>query len=112
MIWRAFAQAMPMDLPNAPNQGAPPGGPENRRERRMRVLKMGRIVFNGGYTVFDCRVKNISQGGALLEMASMVGIPKKFDLSTDGGPRRPCTVMWRTDKLMGVAFDDAAGKAA
>ena len=39
--------------------------PEHRRERRMRVLKMARIVFNGGYSVYDCRVKNLSESGAL-----------------------------------------------
>lgn len=101
-----------MDAPAAPPAGAPQGGPENRRARRMRVLKSGRILFNGGYSVFDCRVKNLSQSGALLEMPSLLGIPSQFDFVLDGA-KKHCTVMWRTDRLMGVAFDpDAAGRAA
>lgn len=99
-----------MTVTSVPAQGTPTGV-EHRRERRMRVLKAGRIVFNGGYGVFDCRVKNLSAGGALLEIGAMVGIPSRFDFLLDGAAR-PCTVMWRTDRLMGVAFDAVPGKAA
>jgi PilZ domain-containing protein len=87
--------------------------PEHRRERRMRVLKMARIVFNGGYSVYDCRVKNLSESGALLEMASLLGIPNRFEIALEAtAARRLCTVMWRTDRLMGVAFDQVVGKVA
>ena len=97
-----------MEAPAEPN-----GLSENRRERRMRVLKSARIIFNGGYTVFDCRVRNLSSGGALLELPSLVGIPTHFEIALDSsGGRRPCTVMWHTNTLMGVAFDDANGQAA
>jgi hypothetical protein len=89
-----------------------PVAPDGRRERRMRVLKSASIVFNGGYSVYDCRVKNVSDGGALLELASLVGIPSRFDITLDG-VRHSCSVMWRTDRLMGVAFVPlkAAGQA-
>jgi hypothetical protein len=88
------------------------GGRENRRERRMRVFKSARIIFNGGYSVFDCRVRNLSSGGAMLEMPSLLGIPTHFEIAMDSsGKHRQCTVMWRTDTLMGVAFDDASGQA-
>lgn len=86
------------------------GGQENRREHRTRVLKSARIVFNGGYSAYDCRVKNLSSDGALLQMPSMLGIPSHFDMVMDGDTR-PCTVMWRTNTLMGVAFNNAS-KAA
>jgi hypothetical protein len=91
--------------------GTPDARPEHRRDRRIRVLKSARIVFNGGYSVYDCRVKNLSRGGALLEMPSLLGIPGSFDLMLDGA-RRPCRVMWRTERLMGVAFEAAPGQAA
>ncbi len=92
-------------------QAGPNGGRENRRERRTRVLKSARVVFNGGYSVYDCRVKNLSSGGAMLQMPSLLGIPSQFDMVMDG-KTRPCTVMWRTNTLMGVTFDDASGEAA
>jgi len=88
-------------------------GREHRRERRMRVLKTARIIFNGGYSVFDCRVRNLSSAGAMLEMPSFLGIPTHFDIAVDhSAKQRPCTVMWRTDTLMGVAFDEVSDRVA
>jgi len=80
----------------------------NRRtERRQRVYKQARIVFNNGFAVFDCIVRNISQGGAMLEMETLLGIPPSFQVILDHDARgRPCRVVWRTDKRMGIAFGD------
>ena len=101
-----------MDVSKLPAPNVPTGGRQLRREHRTRVLKMARIIFNGGYSVYDCRVRNVSDSGAMLEMTSMVGIPTRFEIAFDGAsPRRQCTIMWRTDRLMGVAFDPI-GKAA
>jgi hypothetical protein len=92
---------------------ASPEGAERRIERRVRALKGGRIVFNGDKSVFDCRIRNLSTGGALLEVPSMLGIPAHFDLIMDAAVnRRPCSVRWHTDRLIGVRFDDAPEKAA
>ena len=88
-------------------------GAERRRERRARALKAAKIVFNLGRSVFDCTVRNLSPGGALLEVPCMVGIPPKFDILMDQGvTRRACTVRWNTQRLIGVQFDEAAQKAA
>ena len=58
----------------------------NRRsERRQRVYKQARIIFNNGYAVFDCIVRNISQGGAMLEMETLLGIPRSFQVIVDHG---------------------------
>lgn len=81
---------------------------DKRKEHRQRTLKAGRIVFNGGYGVFDCTVRNVSPHGAMLIFGTVVGIPTHFDLELDGGrERHPCTVRWRTDRSVGVSFDDA-----
>jgi hypothetical protein len=92
---------------------APLEGADRRTERRNRTLKGARIVFNGGHSVFDCTVRNLSPGGALIEVPSMLGIPTQFELILDqGATRRLCSVRWRTERMMGVRFDDAAHKAA
>ena len=80
----------------------------NRRiERRQRVYKQARIVFNNGFGVFDCIVRNLSQGGAMLEMETLLGVPRSFQVILDHGEKaRPCRVVWRTDKRMGIAFGD------
>ncbi len=71
---------------------------------RQRVLKAGTIEFNGG--VIDCTVRNISDTGAQIEVASQVGIPDNFWLVISGSQTpRHCRVAWRNDKKLGVAFD-------
>jgi hypothetical protein len=87
-------------------------GDERRSERRVRALKRARIIFNNGYGVFDCVVRNLSPSGALIDVPSMLGVPSQFDIAIDKAPGRPCTVRWHTDHLVGVHFDDAAAKAA
>ena len=78
---------------------------ENHRAApRHRVLKAGSIEFNGG--VIDCTIRNVSDTGAALEVASPVGVPDSFWLVVSGDhTRRHCRVAWRTDKRIGVAFD-------
>jgi len=75
----------------------------NRAAPRHRVLKSGSIEFNGG--VIDCVVRNISETGAALEVASPLGIPETFNLVIAGDhSSRHCKVAWRKDKRIGVAF--------
>ena len=75
----------------------------NRAATRHRVLKSGAIEFNGG--VIDCVVRNISETGAALEVASPLGIPETFNLVIVGDhSSRRCQVAWRKDKRIGVAF--------
>ena len=75
----------------------------NRAAERHRVLKSGSISFHGG--TIDCVVRNISDTGAALEIASPVGIPDTFTLLISGDHvSRNCRVAWRSDKRIGVAF--------
>nr|WP_074832825.1 MULTISPECIES: PilZ domain-containing protein [Bradyrhizobium] len=74
----------------------------NRAAQRHRVLKSGSIEFNGG--VIDCLVRNISETGAALEVASPLGIPETFNLVISGDSSRRCQIAWRRDKRIGVAF--------
>lgn len=85
----------------------------NRRsKRRRRVYKRARIVFNNGYAVFDCIVRNVSGGGALLEMETLLGIPGAFRIvMSQDTAARPCRVIWRTEQRMGVAFADLQAPA-
>ena len=78
----------------------------NRAAPRQRILKAGSIEF-GGSTI-DCVVRNISETGAALEVASPVGIPSEFNLVMSGNiAKRSCQVVWVRDKRIGVAFRPA-----
>jgi hypothetical protein len=77
---------------------------EHRITPRHRVLKAGVIEFGGG--AIDCTVRNMSDAGAALDVASPIGIPGRFDLILPAeGRRLPCHVVWRKEKRIGVAFD-------
>lgn len=77
---------------------------EKRITARHRVLKAGKIAFDGG--AIDCTVRNISKTGAALEVASPIGIPQAFILIIEADHvRQPCHVVWRREKRIGVAFD-------
>lgn len=77
---------------------------ERRKLSRHRTLKAGSITFNRA-AVIDCRVRNLSPAGALLEVASQVGIPEQFTLVIEADRlRQPCRVIWRTATRLGVSF--------
>ena len=75
---------------------------EHRIAPRHRVLKGARIQFGGGS--IDCTVRNISETGAALEVTSPLGIPTEFTLVTEN-EQRPCRVVWRKEKRIGVTFE-------
>jgi hypothetical protein len=79
--------------------------PERRQAPRHRTLKAGSIAFNrsGG---IDCRVRNLSEMGACLEVASQIGVPDHFVLVIESDHvSRPSRVVWRTATRLGVAFE-------
>jgi hypothetical protein len=71
---------------------------------RRRTLKAGTIEFGGGG--IDCTVRNISDSGAALEVASPLFIPDRFTLYVPSDQlKRPCHIVWRQEKRIGVEFD-------
>jgi PilZ domain len=77
---------------------------EKRSADRYRVLKAGTIEFDGAAT--NCMVRNKSNLGAALHVASPVGIPDPFTLVLQpDGHHAPCHVVWRKEKRIGIAFD-------
>jgi hypothetical protein len=80
---------------------------EKRTSPRRRVLKAGRIVFNGGRSTIDCRVRSLSASGALLVMESSIGIPDEFELQiiSDAAVRQ-VKVVRRAISEIAVTFTD------
>jgi hypothetical protein len=78
---------------------------EKRTVPRHRVLKRGTLAFSGGGGL-DCTVRNISQAGARIDIASPVGVPQGFTLviQADHFMRR-CHTVWSSEQRIGVAFD-------
>jgi PilZ domain len=77
---------------------------EHRRTQRHRTLKPGTISFDRGAGI-DCLVRNVSETGACLEVASPVGIPDDFTLVMKADNlTRLCRVAWRSARRIGVSF--------
>jgi hypothetical protein len=77
---------------------APPRAP------RRRMFKAGTIEFGGGG--IDCTVRNISETGAALEVVTPLFIPDRFTLFVPTEQlKRPCRIVWRKEKRIGVTFD-------
>jgi hypothetical protein len=76
---------------------------DKRDTQRQNVIKAGTISFDG--TGIDCLVRNMSVGGANLEVESQIGIPSSFELVINiGHSNHHCHVVWRKARRIGVAF--------
>jgi hypothetical protein len=80
------------------------GRRENRLQPRRNTMIMATAIFDNGRTRLDCVIRNLSDGGAKLEFATVRGIPQTFDLLVPGHRPQHCQVAWRALKEMGVQF--------
>jgi ribosomal protein L19 len=76
---------------------------EKRATQRYRVFKGGTITFeNSGIA---CTVRNISEGGAAIDLDAPVTLPQSFKLSiARDNFVRNCRAVWRSDRRIGLAF--------
>ena len=80
-------------------------GSNRRADPRLRTFKGAYVVFNGGFSAMECTVRNLSEGGAMLEFSGVIALPNEFTLfMKQDGQGRPCKVAWRSGSRIGVAF--------
>lgn len=89
---------------------SPGGGMERRKHRRHRVLRRGKAILHDHSTIFDCMIRDVSEGGARLQIGQFCILPRYFRLGfvSDGMMResREVSVVWRQGDQLGVAFRD------
>ncbi|MCB8838199.1 PilZ domain-containing protein [Aurantimonas sp. VKM B-3413] len=84
---------------------------ERRVAPRMRVLKRGKVIFNNGFSTFDCVVRNVSATGALLTLAESAHLPKEFSIRIgEEKDARPAKLVYRRSMFAGIRFLDVAGE--
>ncbi|MDC9824539.1 PilZ domain-containing protein [Devosia sp. ZB163] len=81
---------------------------EKRLSPRRNTVIEATIVFDGGRSRMRCIIRNLSESGAKLEVASVTKIPRTFDLVVDKVRPQPCLVVWRSVKELGVQFQDTS----
>ncbi len=84
-----------------------PDGSERRVAPRMRTLKRAKVIFNNGFSTFDCILRNISATGALLTIDEAAHLPKEFMIIIGEGPdQRPAKLVYRRGLFAGIRFRD------
>jgi hypothetical protein len=80
----------------------PPHDPRSTPRRKQ--LKSGIIAFHGRHSTLPCRVREISETGARLEVEN-AQVPNTFELLIElDGLEASCAVVWRRGSLVGVMF--------
>jgi hypothetical protein len=79
---------------------------EGRRSKRRPVYHSAMIYGTNGTRIAPCLVRNVSVGGAQLELPREVDLPKTFLLShsENGQVRRRCKIVWQLATVAGVSF--------
>jgi hypothetical protein len=81
--------------------------PQSRRNStRRRVLRRGSIIYGKGHSAVACIVLDLSTGGARLKVDEWLGLPDRFELRIENGPRREAEVRFRDMKMTGIRFVD------
>jgi hypothetical protein len=78
----------------------------NKREHvRMPALARARVLLSRARWI-DCVVRDLSPGGACLELLDPAQLPERFEIALDGDPlNRSCRIVWRQIWRVGVAFE-------
>jgi len=77
---------------------------ERRKWPRLRVFKCAKLVVRKS-SVFDCVVRDLTNGGARIEIPNAIDLPEKLGMTFDGGHLiRPCRLVWRKLTGTGVEF--------
>ena len=76
--------------------------PERRLNPRYTTATDARLLV-GYKLVVTCIMRDLSTGGACLELTEAVMVPDSFDLITDT-VCHVCQVVWRREQIMGVLF--------
>ena len=85
---------------------------EKRKTRRQSLRHTAWLAFGPG-ELHGCRLSDISQAGARIDVDEDMSLPDHFMLflSNNGAARRACRVVWRNDRQIGVKFEPRLGTA-
>ncbi len=82
---------------------------DHRSVSRARAILKAQIRFNNGMSTMDCVIRDLSEGGARLQISDSVAIPGSFELHI---PKRDETrraiLHWRNSEEIGVGFQSAS----
>ena len=74
-----------------------------RKHPRRPVSDRGKIIISRPFSMMDCVVLDMSEGGACLEVSAKAQLPRAFEL-VFAERRRACIVAWQKENRLGVSF--------
>ena len=79
---------------------------KKKRQVRKSLRQPGWITLEGGFAARPCVVQNMSSTGAKITIDDPNMLPAKLRLAftRDARTGRPCEVVWRRGKSVGVKF--------
>ncbi len=82
---------------------------DHRSVTRARAFLKAQIRFNNGMSTMDCLIRDLSEGGARLQISDSVALPSSFELYI---PKRDETrraiLHWRNSEEIGVGFQGSS----
>ena len=80
---------------------------ERRSVTRTTISKDALLFFDAQRGVLTCRVQDVTNSGAGIELHALNLLPLDFELSFDNFHTiRECRVIWRQGDFVGVAFQN------
>ena len=81
-------------------------GVTKKREARKTLTQPGWITLDGGFAARPCVVQDMSASGAKITVDDPNVLPAKLRLAftRDARTGRPCEVVWRRGKSLGLKF--------
>ena len=77
---------------------------ERRQSFRTSTDRAAIISLSSGEHI-DCRVRDVSPGGAMLEMLDRRRVPETFSLMIVGNwKKQQCRLAWRKEQMLGVEY--------
>ena len=78
------------------------------RKKPRRGFHYNAKIFKDKNTLLSCAIADISDSGARLNLESDVELPAEFTLllTSNGGARRQCRLIWREGLTLGVKFPE------
>ncbi len=83
----------------------PTSRPKIERAQRYRVLNGGKLIVNDGYSVIDCVIRDMSEGGAKVRLTMPTMLPKQLEmLVVKNNMLYPVEVRWNRNSEAGLQF--------
>jgi PilZ domain-containing protein len=83
-------------------------GSDKRRYFRVEpkglVPRVGRLLLGPNTQPIDCKIVDLSAGGAQLELQRVYDLPQRFDF-LHGGTKRHCTLAWSRGFRIGISYE-------